>query len=235
MPNFLFDGPNFLRKPKQFKNLTIAEVSSCVNGAGYKCEVVLRKREEEKMRQSHEPFALTDKMEVERAKRINAALSLSKLCKQHSDGEIDGATFSTALQGFARMEYGTGKDAMQKYIAAHHEELSQKLKADYSAMHAAHDQQQATGVGNGLGLQRLNQNGVLSDGVNSPNAVGNQPVASGNESYTAKFAPPADMLVTVENISVIAKKYFNGDVVKAATVLRQRGQEEFESARVASR
>jgi hypothetical protein len=177
-------------------------------------------------RQTTEPIAMT---EVERAKRLNAVLSLQKLCKEHSEGKIDGATFSSVLQGYARTEFGTGKDAMAKYVAAHHAELSQKLAADYSALHAQIAGQQNTGVGNGLGLQRLRQNGVMSDGISSPNAVGLQPVQSGNEIYAAKFAPPRDLLVTPENISIIAKQYFGGDVVKAATVLRRRGEEEFGS------
>jgi hypothetical protein len=184
-------------------------------------------------RQTTEPIAMTDKAEVERARKLNAALSLRKLCDDHSAGKISSATFSDVLQGYARTEFGTGKDAMAKYVAAHHAELSEKLAHDYSALAAQNAGQQATGVGNGMGVQRLNQNGVLSDGVNSPNAVGNQPVQSGNlplwQSYMAKFAPPSDLLVTPENISVIARKYFKGDVVKAATVLRRRGEEEFGS------
>jgi hypothetical protein len=169
-----------------------------------------------------EPIAMT---EVERAKRLNAVLSLKRLCDQHSAGEISGAQFSDVLQGYARTEFGTAPDALQKYIRAHHAELSQKLAHDYSAMQQAHDGQQRTGVRSGIGITGQ-ENGVMSDGINSPNAVGQQPPAAGN--YT-KFAHPRDVAVTVENVKELAKSHFGGDIVRAATELRRAGEEEFGS------
>jgi hypothetical protein len=232
MPNFLYDGPvpAYLRKPKRYTNLTISEVSSVDNGAGRQCEVVLRKREDDMQKMPHngrEPIAMTDKQELERAKRLNAALSLSKLCKQHSAGEIDGATFSNVMQGYARTEFGTGKDAMAKYVAAHHDTLSQKLKADYED--CQNEDSEKSAVGNGVGVAPshnpyrstvMSDSAANSDGVSAPTTG---PVYN-------KFAHPRDTAVTVENIKELAKSHFKGDIIKAATALRRAGEEKFGSA-----
>jgi hypothetical protein len=183
-----------------------------------------------------EPIAMTDKAEVERARKLNAALSLRKLCEDHSVGKIDSATFSEVLQGYARTEFGTGRDAMAKYVAAHHAELSQKLAHDYERSQKtynvddAHEhQRRTTAVGYGVGVSAPAQAaGAANDGMASHNAVGNQPVQSGNESY-AKFGHPRDLLVKPENIAAI-KHYFGGDTIKAASYLRARGEEEYGSA-----
>ena len=219
------------RRTSRLTNLKIVEVSSVDNGAGMDCTIRLLKREGnimEKRTQSHEPFALS-KPDAARAKRLVDAIDFERLNKAHSSGKISSAEYSEVLRGMANTAYPGDKQALAKFLKANSAVMAAKLAHDYSALHAQIAGQQATGVGNGLGLQRLNQNGVLSDGVNSPNAVGNQPVQSGNEVY-AKFAHPRDTAVTVENVAKLARDHFGGDVVKAATALRRAGEEKFGSA-----
>jgi hypothetical protein len=65
----------------------------------------------------------------------------------------------------------------------------------------------------------MSDSAANSDGVPSPSI---DPVYN-------KWAHPRDTAVTVENIKELAKR-FGGDVVKAATALRQAGEEKFGSA-----
>jgi hypothetical protein len=202
-------------------------------GAGYQCEVKIRKNEDDMQkhnRQTHEPFALTE-TDAKTAKSLVNAIDFDRLNKAHSAGKVSNAEYSDILRGIANATYPGDKQALAKFLKANSAVMSAKLAADYSAAQAAHDQQQRTGVGTGHGIAAPAQAaGAANDGVGSRSAVDGQPVQSGNESYMGKFAPPADMLVTVDNIKAIAKSHFKGDVVKAATVLRQRGIEEFGSA-----
>jgi hypothetical protein len=158
------------RKARRLKNLQIVEVSSVDRGASGdhdgvgRATVQLMKRD--KMRQSHEPFAL-EAHGLEKARRVLAAMDLDRANKAHSDGTLSSVEYSDVLMGLARAQYPDDKDALAKFLKLHEREMSQKLADDYAASQlssalgtagwgdhaAAMQEQNEFGARNGIGIR----------------------------------------------------------------------------------
>jgi hypothetical protein len=234
---FKFDGPvpEYLRKPKRYTRLHLAEVSSVENGAGYDCTVRLIKREDDIMKrqqQSHEPFALTE-VDNKLARSVINAMDFDRASKAHSAGKLTNVEYADIVRGLANVAYPNDRKALSKFLAVNATTQAAKVAADYAASQKpigpddAHARQRAvTAVGSGVGIApshnpyrstTMSDSAANSDGVEAPSI---------SPSYN-KFGHPAHIGLKPHIISSIAREFFNNDVIAAASYIAARGREMF--------
>jgi hypothetical protein len=169
------------------------------------------------MRQTHEPFALTNE-DTETGKRLVTRMKFAKLNEAHSRGEIDGASYSNIISEWAKVLFPGDRQALGKFLKLHHEELADKIRDDYRRNQGA--------AGSGVGVApshnphrstSYSDSAANTDGVQSPSI---NPIRN-------KSAQPGDAAITVENLHKLANEFFSGDIVRAGSALRSRAKEIF--------